>query len=299
MTVTTATTAECISCHKKRPGRYTRHRDTTKQAPPYWYCYACLPAGQGKDESDETVGPPKKLPATLTAEPKEKGELMVLIPTLSTEVAELAVTTAEEYAYADSLLGRVQAARKTWAPIWGRIMEKSVKPIREGLEGLYQMNRDVDGPLEKLELAVKRPMKLFKENEARQIAEEQRRKDREQQRLIDEAEAKRRAAERAATPQMKGRLLAQAERQEEQAEVVERQEVAAPVQGDSSGTRKKRAVRVKELHAMLKGICDGYVPDDCITVNQVKLNAYFREHGEDMGLWPGLETFDDIQIVGR
>jgi hypothetical protein len=297
---------KCVLCLKTKEGRYTRQREPGHLVS-HWYCYTCLPAGLGSDESKDTMTPkmtPKKatvLPATVETVqiPKERGELLVLIPTLTTEVAELEVTTAEEYAYADSLLGRVQSARKVWAPIWARIMEKSVKPIRDGLEGLYQMNRDVDGPLEKLELAVKKPMKAFKENELRRLVDEQRAKDREQQRLMDEAEAKRRAAELAKTPQMRGKLLAQAEQQEEQAEVVERREVAAPITAENSSNRKKRAVKVGDLHTMLKGIIDGYVPADCILVNQVKLNAYFREHGEDMALWPGLETFDDIQIVGR
>lgn len=242
---------------------------------------------------------PQVLPAASVVEPKEKGELVQLIPTLTTEVQELSIKTAEDYAYADGLLSRVRAARGIWKPIWARIQEKSIKPIRDGLEGLYEMNREVDGPLEKLEEAIKRPMKAFKIHEAFEIARKRQLQEAEVARLAREAEEKQRAAEQAKTPQMRGRLVAQAAKAQEQSEVIAAIEAPAPLQVEGSGTRTKKKPEVSDRAVFLKAMADGFIPEDCIIINQAKLNAYYKDDPEGMQVWPGISIVDDIQIVGR
>ena len=39
--------------------------------------------------------------------------------------------------------------------------------------------------------------------------------------------------------------------------------------------------------------------EDCITVNMVRVRAYYKEDPEAVKMFPGVVIEDDIQIVGR
>lgn len=306
-----AETLKCKLCNKTKPGRFTRRKTDTKLDFPNWYCYHCVKLGEGRDE--EAPEEPQMAPAKETvlvgevlpvgrgqAElVKTKGQVIRLLPTLETEVKELSITNAEGYGYADALLGRVRGARAVWAPVWKRIQEKTIAPIREGLEELYSLNREVDGPLDKLEAAVKVKMKAFKVEEQRQIQVEKDKQEREARRLRLEAEEKERAAARAATPQMRGKLTAAAAQLSQKAAEVALQDAPEPTKGESSSDRKKPAWRIKDRLAFFAAIGDGTLPEDCAGPIVVIMNQYFKADPEGMKVWPGVEVYDDIQIVGR
>lgn len=299
-----ATELKCQSCHKMRAGRFTRKKTDTNLDFPRWYCWTCLKAGQGRDETEETVAPAKDvavLPAgrAQTELTVARVQVEATLSTIQKEVAELKVFDAQSYLYADNLLGRIRANRSVWGKVWARIQEKSIRPIREGLEELYALNRDVDVPQEKMEDIVKARMKFYKQEELKQINAEKLRKQLESQRLLDEAQAKQVAAARAQTPQMRGRLQAQAERATEQAVAVVEREVAEPVTGESSSTRPKKAWRIKNMREFCAAIGDGTLPEDCVTTLNPIMNQYFKHDPEGMQVWPGVEVYDDVQIVGR
>lgn len=297
---------KCEGCKRLKPGRFTRKKTDTNLDLPRWYCWNCLHAGQGRDETEETM-PPKPvqdatvLPAGRASQEliQTKSEVMAQLPTIQTEVAQLRVVDAESYIVADGLLGRIRANRSIWGKVWARIQEKSIKPIREGLEELYSLNRDVDVPMEKLEERVKLQMKAYKIEEVRQI---QARKDeqlREEARLKREAEEKAAAANRATTAQMRGKLAAASERLAQQAAAVAVEEAPAPVQGSSSGTRPKKKWRIKDMRKFCAAIGDGTLPDDCVAPLNLIMNQYFKDDPVGMAVWPGVEVYDDVQIVGR
>ena len=293
----------CTSCHKKKPGRFTRRPQAAGGgwdqglSLPYWYCYICLPLGQGRDEQGVDPMPaksalvaPKLNPATV----KQEG-LSTLTP-LQTAIADLpSVLTAEDYIDADTLRDRIRNARKTWKDR----MEKIIRPIRQGLDELYSLNRDVDVPLGTLEDSVTGRMKVFKLEETRLLRAAEEAREQEAQRLRNEAAQKELASEQARTVQMRGRLHAAAARAWSQAEEVEQEEIPTPIQVASSTTRPKRSPVVTDRTAFLKGIVAGYVPENCIAIIQPTLNRYYRDDPEGMAAWPGVTLVDDIQIVGR
>jgi hypothetical protein len=45
-------------------------------------------------------------------------------------------------------------------------------------------------------------------------------------------------------------------------------------------------------------VAGGGAPQDCLSVNQVTMGAYFRTRA-DFQYWPGVECYDEVQIVGR
>lgn len=224
-----------------------------------------------------------------------RDEGLKLISPISMEVEDLEVFDADTYAVADALFGRIKKARRTWT----ERMEKIIRPIRTGLDELYSLNREVDKPLGKLEDAVEAKMKIYKLEEARQIRDAERLQQAELDRLQREADAKEAAALNARTAQMRGKLEAARQRIVEQAEVVLTQEIVAPVQGEKSSTRSLRLCRVSDLLAFASGVATGTIPTACITVNTPELNRQFKRDPTLVEGWPGVEGYDDVQIIGR
>jgi hypothetical protein len=271
--------------------------------------------GQGRDETEETVAKANakattttvagQLPVAVAAPRTElvtvKTEVLATLPILQQEVQELIVETPEQYAYADSLLGRVNASKRVWEPIWTRIYEKSIKPIREGLEELYQMNRDVEKPHTMLETLIKDKMKGYKLKELQRSQEADRQKKAEEQRLQREAEETQRRIEQAKTPQMRGKLAVQVQKIETQIQQVQEQPALEKVAGVSSTTRGKKVPRVTNVYLFCRGIAEGSIPVDCIEIKDSKLAAYYKEDPNTVAGWSelGVAIEDDIQIVGR
>lgn len=217
----------------------------------------------------------------------------LLLPLQGT-VQTLLVRTEDEYQGADQVLGRIRQARKTWADK----MEPIIRPIRQGLDNLYALNREVDKPLELMEGKVKGAMQEFKRLELAAIREQQRLREAETARLQAEAEAKIRAAETARTPQMQGKLQAQAARASEQAEMVAQMAAPAPVRAVSSSTRTVTRYRVN-MAQLIKGIVDGYVPPQAVELSTRYLDQQLKDDPEGLKAWPGVDVYEDVQIVGR
>lgn len=230
---------------------------------------------------------------------KEHDALIKVLPTFVEEVDQLIVEDAPGYEYADALLGQVREARKKWGAVWSRIMEKTVKPIRDGLEELYQLNRDIDMPAEKLENRIKAKMKEYKTQEAKQIRDADETREREAQRLRNEAAKKEAQLSTARTAQLRGRLEAARAQLEERAAEVEQTVTPEAVVGISSTTRTKQTWKVTDLHAFCRGIADHKVPSYAVLVNTVEINRTWRNDAEGVAAWPGVELVDDITIVGR
>lgn len=241
-----ADTHECIHCHKKREGRFTRKHTgfATVRARaagpivPNWWCWVCLPPGEGKDEDENMARtqagmPPVTVDSRALGKVKQEGTaLLAQVGDLS----EMVVETPEQYQQADVLLSKVQGSRKTWAGIYGNIYERVLKPMRQALEGGYAINREIDGPLEKAEKSIKNAMKVFKVEEARQKQLEDRERQEREDTIAEEIERKRLAEEQAKTPQMRGKLAVQREKLEEKlADTIA--ETPTVVEADHSTTR--------------------------------------------------------------
>lgn len=257
-----------------------------------------------KKRVESTLPKPEVLPAEPVVKGKslalaEAHKVQVLIPTLKTEVNDLVVEDDASYQYADELLERIRQPRKLWKGIWTRIQEKTIKPIRAGLDELYALDRDVDRPLEALETSVKAKMRDFKLEEQRQLQAEQAARDREQQRLLNEARKKEEAEQNARTAAMREKLRLQREALEAQAAEVEEQAAPEPVTAVHSAPRTKRAWRLKSIEDFCVGVAEGSIPAECIALVTPIINRYYKDNPEAVESWPGLEGFDDIQIAGR
>lgn len=295
----------CTNCRKKKPGRYTRVKGSSGRGSdkgmtiPTWQCWSCLPAGQGAGETDETTAPVKPGAAAVVVSPtvvKAREEGSHLVGPLQTEVMGLVVDDAESYLVADQILGRVQTARKTW----GARMERIIRPIRQGLDEIYALSRDVDKPLAAIEATVKRQMTDYKLEEARLL------RAAEEERLAEERRLQRDVLERiekesaARTKQMRGKLALARQQAEDRLEKVQAEEAPAPVMGTSSSTRATKKWRITDFGAFVLGVTKrDSLMADYLVANTPRMNQLFKDNPESFKEMAGVEVYDDVQIVGR
>lgn len=230
---------------------------------------------------------------------KAHQEMARAFPQLRDEVVSVQVTDEDSYLHADMVLAKIRSTRKAW----NERMEAIIRPIRTGLDHIYALNRDVDKPMELLEGQLKRAMSDYKTQERRQLEAAQRAKDEEDQRIADELARVQEAEAKARTAPMRAKLALAREALETQQQIVAEEPVSAPVQANHSTTRVVKKIRVIHLKMLLMAIVAGKVPMDAIAVNQVALNSYLKLGPDNNYLpvseWPGVETYDDTQIVGR
>lgn len=294
-----AATTPCILCKKKREGRFVRPLTSPATALPAWHCFKCLPQGQGKGED---AAPAVATAGRVSLTQPSRDEGMALITPLKADIQALTVIESDEqYQMADALFGRVKQARKQWKlRMYGTATKPGPIPlIRRGLDDLYQLNRDVDGPLAQLEAAIEQPMKQFMLAKFREQQEQERAKreaEEEAERTLQALLAKQDALK---TPAAKERIQEQINEAEQSYIDVVSQPVEDLPAAISSTAKAKKVPRVVDLSAFIKGIVSGDVPEDCVTVVASKLRDYFKEDPEAVAAMPGVVIEDDIQISGR
>jgi hypothetical protein len=253
----------------------------------------------------EKVGVATRLPSTPTVNiEREHQKGLALANPIIQELGQLQITNEEEYLAADALLGRVRQSRKVWGSIWEQIQGRVIKPQREALEGVYFINREVDGPLEKGEKLLKSEMQLYKNEERRRLEQENRQRDAEAartQQLIEEARTKLETARGS----VKAILTRTVNRLETQQQVV-METTPLPVIGANSSTRQVKTIEVDNLQAFAVALTIGKLKDHPIraavtaAVNAVlKGEARTQEQKDIMAQWPGLKLVESTQIVGH
>lgn len=356
-------TYKCVKCSHTREGRFTRLNSGrsgswTKSSLPAWWCFICLPLGQGRGEdgqqpADGSTGPhdatkqsstpkrgrlhspkgaagkgvldpfgskaaaqsasveqgeraateePAKGEALAPAQQKTQGLVVAQVVSLKVEADELTITDDKSYEYADALLGRARNAVKIWEPIWERIQDRTIKPQRQALESLYELNRDIEGPSLKIQQTLKEKMKVYKLAEARRIQKEQDDRDKEAARLIEEAKLKEKAIEEAKTPAMRERLRTALDDLTKKTEVVLMTAPSPKVMGFSSGTRKVKKARVGNWEEFATFLLDDggdiVMRDTFLRAIDEMINSRYRTDKTIEGVY-GIEVYDDLDIVGR
>lgn len=237
---------------------------------------------------------------------KTKREGLAVVEPLKQEVEELAsIDTPAELAVADELFGRVQKARKAWKlKMYGTEAKPGPIPaIRSGLDQLYALNREVDKPLEDLENRVEKQMKAYHLRvwkEKQEAEQEQQAREAEARRVLEELEARKAALKTpAAKAKLEEQILEVAAEIEEMGQ--EEEEETAPESANSMARPKKVPAVTGSVSDICQGILDGVIPEDLVTVNMVKLRAYYKEDPTALALWKvyGIELQDDMNIVGR
>ena len=229
-----------------------------------------------------------------------RGEIVLSTTPVLLRAVELEVVDSRSYAVADNLLSVIRKARKTWADRTSKItapLKEAMTQLKVSMAEAKSFVEEVDSPLAQGEQVLRDSMRQYKLEEARLIEEERRKEQAEKDRLWREAEEKRIKAEQAKTPQMASRLANQAAKLEVAASTVAAP-VQVPVKVQGSGTRTVRAWRVVDMQALLRGVLDGTVPPDVIKLDTPLVNGLHRLQPARVESWPGLEGFDNIQIVG-
>lgn len=297
----------CCKCKKTKLGRFTRPRNSAqgdKKHLPAWWCWQCLPAGEGRDETPMTKA---------TEKPKAKVLVGTLIPTKTPKPEEgtaliaplkadliTVIETPEQLQQADLFLARVQQARKTWnVKMYGtKAAPGPIPSIRSGLDQLYALNREVDGPLELMENAVKQLMSDFKLLELRAAQQLQREKEERDAALQQEQEALAARLASAKTQTAKAVILEQVVRVEIAIEEAQ-EEPAIELTPTLSSSYEVKRPTVRNLYDFCRGVADGLIPMDCIEVKQGTLNRYYKDDPETTAAYPGVLIVSSMQIVGR
>lgn len=227
---------------------------------------------------------------------KMKREGLALVTPLEERVKALEIKTAEDYLEADEILTSVRQARAKWE---AKYYTSILVPMRKALDAGYALNREVDGPLEAMEKAVKLEMKDYKLLEAKQQREADEARARETARLQQAAAVKQAAEDNAKTTAMRNKLRAAREKlEEEAAEVEETAPIAAPVKASGSVGRKVKKWRVLDIGSVIHH-WEEFPDETILLINPTVVNAAFKKDPDVVAKWPGFEVFDDIEIAGR
>lgn len=244
------------------------------------------------------------MPAATVSVLKDKRDGLALITPLQQEVDVLeAINSPGELAVADELFGRIQKARKTWKlKMYGTPAKPGPIPaIRSGLDQLYELNREVDRPLEKMEETVEKAMKAYHLGLLRAKQEEEaskQRREQEAQRVLEELERKKAALR---TPAAKAKAEAEILEVAAELEEIQQEEATEQPEVDNSTARPKKVPTVLSVSDVCQGVVDGVIPEDLVAVNLVKLRAYLKEDPLVADIWKpyGIVLVDDVTIVGR
>lgn len=242
-------------------------------------------------------------PVAINIEREHQRGLALVNPIIQ-QLEGLAVTDEASFLHADEIVGEIRRRRKAWEPIWSAIMTRVVKPQRDALEGIYSINREVDGPLERAEKQVKAQMASYKNQERLRIDAENRARDEEAERVQEQIEATRKKLE-SASGSVKGVLTRNLNRLENHQQTVI-ETVPLPVLGVNSSSRVIKSVAVDDIHVFAIALKNGALKDNPIkplimnAINSVlKSEGRSQEARDIMAQWPGLKLVDNTQIVGH
>lgn len=224
--------------------------------------------------------------------------------TVTQEILDLArdliVQTEPEYHAADEILHKIKVAQKRL----DQPFEDVIRPVRQGLDGVYAIRREVENPLLDLEKTVKEKMRGFKLAEAERIRKEEAARSRllriEQARVAEEqrAEQNRRIAEAAKANDFQKAQEILAEEEPEVA-IIFATPAPRPVQAASSSSRTIKRWRVTDLELVLEAVRLEIAPVDILQINATKVAEMFKVDPENVDSIPGLECYDDVVISGR
>lgn len=224
-------------------------------------------------------------------------EALTVSAPVRARVQSLQVTDEGSYAVADDLLSKIRHASKA---VETR-MDKILDPINESRREALKLKHELMDPLELLEQSVRGKMKDFRMEEQRQIRMKEDERRAETARLQSEIDEKQRKEDAAKSKILRERLAAQ--RQELEDAVIRTRTAApsAPIEAANSGTRTIKRWRVTDIVALYSAAGDpnSIVPGDIFQVNDQAINRYFNEDSAAVSIWPGIEVYDDIQIVSR
>lgn len=233
------------------------------------------------------------------------------------EANAIVITDQTSYTAADLVLFKIRSARKTVAALIEDRVDSIIKPIRTGLDKLYEARRaliaDLDTPLETAEKTAKRKMAQFQDEERRRAEETARKKREEEARLErerqDAVRAQREAEELAAISnsirdRQIANLAAEEARQRQARIEQERQQVsaapiAAPVRGAGSRVTLVRTWEITDMSMFIAGVLSGEIPETVLQVDKKVMDAYWDTDRGVVLSWSGVGMKEETRVGGR
>ena len=233
------------------------------------------------------------------------------------EANAIVITDQTSYTAADLVLFKIRSARKTVAALIEDRVDSIIKPIRTGLDKLYEARRaliaDLDTPLETAEKTAKRKMAAFQDEERRRAEETARKKREEEARLErerqDAVRAQREAEELAAISnsirdRQIANLAAEEARQRQARIEQERQQVSAapvavPVRGAGSRVTLIKTWEITDMSLFIAGVLSGEIPETVLQVNEAVMDAYWKADRGVVLSWSGVGLKEGTRVGGR
>ncbi len=230
---------------------------------------------------------------------KARKEGLMIIEPIKKELSNFKIKTEADYLAADEMYSQVLKAEKLWE---GKI-SPIIEPMRQALDGIYALRREIIDPLTEAKKPRKDGMKQYKLAEAKRLAEAEAARQAEIKRLEDEARAKELAADKAKSAGYKEKLIEQRAIAEQKAEELRTAAPVTGVRGEGSTTRKVTKWKVDDLVTFMVYLLEQHNDDlmSLIQIDDVQMNAKFKLDGPKSGAkWlPGIEVYEDIEIAGR
>lgn len=207
----------------------------------------------------------------------------------------LMVTDATSFARADAILAQLDARCNHYESLFSEILD----PLNAARTATLKAKKEVLDPWTHAVDYIRLQMKQFKNEEARLIQQEKDRVETEQRQLLEEAQRKDRQAEAAKNPKVQERLAQAARALTEQAQEVTAVPVIAPVAVIGSTTRTVKAWRLVDLEDLIEAVSKGIVGREALKVDEDWARQMLRANPAALAKVPGIEVYDDVQIVRR
>lgn len=217
----------------------------------------------------------------------------------------LEVLDDSSFAVADSYLVLLHNAQV-------RIEEKfstALSPARETLDAAKRTHKAIQDLMNEAlqhiqdsQASLRSRMKEYRILEARRIEMEKRDREIQERKAQAELEVLQKREESARTESMRSRIASQREQLELQAaENMAARPEAIPVKVAGSTTRTVKKWRVTDIVALTRAALDptNPVPQSILGIDREALDYCFRTGQSAVAKWPGVEVYDDIQIVRR
>lgn len=235
---------------------------------------------------------------------KTKQDIETISTPILSKIFTLQVKDEAGYAVADYYLGRIREARKTIKAKFSTFIDPLKESVKKAKEALDQANKfmfELDEPLEEGEIKVKALLHDFTVKRLAEERAEENRRQAEQAELNMQAQIAYTKEQAAKTEAMRKRLATQRVDLEAKAAEVEAVPVAQPVKVSNSSVRTKKVCHVVKKRDLMAAALDPQspVPLEIFRVDQLMLNAWFKQRPDFVAQWPGISIEDDVTIVGR
>lgn len=218
----------------------------------------------------------------------------------------LVISDQPSYTQADVLLNRIMGGER----VVDDRFQPIITPLREPLDVIYGLKRDIIKPLAATKLVVKEKMGVYQLQEKRRLDEVEARNTAEAKRITDQwlrdnppappvlvplTPHSEPFAMPICQPQELTKSLAQPP---VQITFLAPPPAPAPIAAHSSARFEKR-FRTTDLDLLVDAAMSGILPIDILTVRPTALQSYFEADPVAFAQWPGVEVYDHPIITGR